>query len=436
MCQPQNSLAPQRAPVLPRRMRKKLSSPIPKWAISQQDIADVDLPIGFLRDFIDYVELCTDAPRVFALGTGLGILAVACGRCNVVVKSSDPNLESILPIRLWQALLGKSGQRKSKVMDLGVGLLQRTNHSFLLPDDGSVEAWHDEMVEQPISLMYQEELSGLFDAQQRSYSLGLQSWMLKLWSGTDKDRKTKGGGVKSIIKPRLNILGAIPPDIFLKKTKSADWRSGFLPRFLYWGGAREEWSDNCYSAPKQELFLSEQLKHVHFNSDGDIVIPNMVSGILSEWFYETIELKSEMYLEDTYAGLLRFQEIGYVIAALIAMSRSMMIVSKTASKRLVVLEGDMLTTIKILNLCKKTIESISSRANKDAISVVEESIVDLLTKNLTGLNTTEIADKLCISYKEVGTHLKFLASIGVLTVAPGRSVSGKGRPPNIYKINV
>ena len=420
--------------MLPRRMRKKLGSPIPKWAISQQDIADVGLPIGFLRDFIDYVELCTDAPRVFALGTGLGILAVACGKCNVVVKSSDSNLESILPIRLWQALLGKSGQRKSKVMDLGVGLLQRTNHSFLLPDDGSVEAWHDEMVEQPISLMYQEELSGLFDAQQRSYSLGLQSWMLKLWSGTDKDRKTKGGGIKSIVKPRLNILGAIPPDIFLKKTKSADWRSGFLPRFLYWGGAREEWSDNCYSAPKQELFLSEQLKHVHFNSDGDIVIPNMVGRILSEWFYETIELKSEVYLEDTYAGLLRFQEMGYVIAALVAMSRSMMVVSKTASKRLIVLESDMLTTIKILNLCKKTIESISSRANIDAVSAVEESIVELLNMNPDGLTTKEVSTRLHLSVKEVSAQLKSLATNQIITLT-SRPGLGRGRPFNVYKPN-
>ena len=418
--------------MLPRRMRKKLSSPIPKWAISQQDIADVDLPIGFLRDFIDYVELCTDAPRVFALGTGLGILAVACGKCNVVVKSSDPNLESILPIRLWQALLGTSGQRKSKVMDLGVGLLQRTNHSFLLPDDGSVEAWHDEMVEQPISLMYQEELSGLFDAQQRSYSNGLQSWMLKLWSGTDKDRKTKGGGIKSIVRPRLNVLGAIPPDVFLKKTKSTDWRSGYLPRFLYWGGAREEWADNCYNAPKQELFLSEQLKQVHFNSDGNIIIPHLISKMLSEWFYDTIESKREDFLEDTYAGLLRLQEVGHIIAALVALSRSMRIVSKVASTRLLVLESDMSVAIKILNLCKKTIESISSRANKDGVSVIEESIVDLLIGNSAGLTAREVVSKLPMSYDAASKHLKSLATAGIVSVTfrPGPS---RGRPSNVYK---
>lgn len=418
--------------MLPKRMRKKLGSPIPKWAISQQDIVDVNLPIGFLRDFIDYVELCTDAPRVFALGTGLGILAVACGKCNVVVKSSDPKLESILPIRLWQALLGTSGQRKSKVMDLGVGLLQRTNHTFLLPDDGSVEAWHDEMVEQPISLMYQEELSGLFDAQQRSYSNGLQSWMLKLWSGTDKDRKTKGGGIKSIVRPRLNVLGAIPPDVFLKKTRSTDWRSGYLPRFLYWGGAREEWADNCYNAPKQELFLSEQLKQVHFNSDGNIIIPHLISKMLSEWFYDTIESKREDFLEDTYAGLLRLQEVGHIIAALVALSRSMRIVSKVSSTRLLVLESDMSVAIKILNLCKKTIESISSRANKDGVSVIEESIVDLLIGNSAGLTAREVVSKLPMSYDAASKHLKSLATAGIVSVTfrPGPS---RGRPSNVYK---
>ncbi len=282
--------------------------------------------------------------------------------------------------------------------------------------------------------MYQEELSGLFDAQQRSYSLGLQSWMLKLWSGTDKDRKTKGGGTKSIVRPRLNILGAIPPDIFLKKTKSTDWRSGFLPRFLYWGGAREEWSSTCYSAPKQELFLSEQLKNIHFNSDGDIVITSMISSLLAEWFYETVELKSDIYLEDTYAGLLRFQEMGYVIAALIAMSRSMMIVSKVASKRLLVSQSDMLTTIKILNLCKKTIEVVSSKANMDVISAIEESITELLTANPSGLTIKEVSKRLRISTREAGAHLKLLTANQQISVT-SRPGPGRGRPTNVYKAN-
>ena len=418
--------------MLRRHMRKKLDAPIPNWATSQQDIENVNLPVGFLRDFIDYVSLCTDAPKSFALGTGLGILAVACGRCNVVVKSSDPSLEARLPIRLWQALLGNSGQRKSKVMDLGVGLLQRTDNPFLLPDDGSVEAWHDSMVDQPISLMHQDELSGLFDAQQRSYTSTLQSWMLKLWSGTPKDRKTKVGGVKLIQRPRLNILGAIPPDVFIKKSKPLDWRSGFLPRFLYWGGSREEWAPTCLNAPKQELSLADQLKYIHFKSDGDIVIPSLIANILSDWFYETIERHSSEFLEDTYAGLLRLQEIGYIIAALVAMSRVMTVVSAGASKRLIVEKADMLTTVNILNLCKNTIEILSGKANRDVTATAELTLEDLLDANPSGLTIAEAADKLGMSKQMVRIHLNVLVSSQIVTVS-SRPSSRPGRPVNIYK---
>lgn len=418
--------------MLSRTMRKKLSAPIPSWATSQQDIENVGLPVGFLRDFIDYVSLCTDAPKSFALGTGLGILAVACGRCNVIVKSADPNLELQVPIRLWQALIGNSGQRKSKVMDLGVGLLQRTNNDFRLPDDGSVEAWHDTMVDQPISLMHQEELSGLFDAQQRSYSNSLQSWLLSLWSGTPKDRKTKTGGVKIIERPRLNILGAIPPEVFLKKTKTLDWKSGFLPRFLYWGGVREEWASMSLNAPKQELSLSDQLKYTHFNSDGDIVIPNLVNNILSEWFFETIEAHSSEFSEDVYAGLLRLQETGYVIAALIAMSRSMTIVSRNVSKRLIVHKDDMLATVSILNLCRKTVEALATKANKSNASLAESSLEELLNANPEGLTIKEVSSRLNMGYQEVRKHLMELVAAEQVTVSRSTSLK-KGRPSSVFK---
>jgi hypothetical protein len=432
LCQPKNFLVLQKAPVLRRRMRKKLDAPIPNWATSQQDIENVNLPVGFLRDFIDYVSLCTDAPKSFALGTGLGILAVACGRCKVIVKSPDPNLELQVPIRLWQALIGNSGQRKSKVMDLGVGLLQLTNNDFRLPDDGSVEAWHDTMVDQPISLMHQEELSGLFDAQQRSYSNSLQSWLLSLWSGVPKDRKTKGGGNKTIERPRLNILGAIPPEIFLKKTKTSDWKSGFLPRFLYWGGSREEWAPMSMNAPKQEVVLADQLKYIHFNSDGDIVIPNLVSGILSDWFFETIEAHSNEFSEDVYAGLLRLQETGYVIAAMIAMSRSMSIVSKTASKRLIVHKDDMTTTVSILNLCKKTVEALANKANKSIASLAESSLEELLNANPEGLTIKEVSSRLNMGYQEARRHLLELAAAEQVVIT--RRISPKaGRPSSVYK---
>jgi len=413
-------------------MRQKINVSLPSWAIPQSAVEAIELPVGFLRDFNHYVNLCTDAPKSFALGTGLGILAVACGNCDLVVEGSD-GLINISPIRLWQALVGNSGQRKSRVLELGIGLLQNTGQNFLLPDDASIEAWHDTVAEQNISLMYQEELSGIFDAQLRSYTIGLQSWMLKLWSGTPKDRKTKGKGSILIERPRFSILGAIPPDVFFRKTKALDWRSGFLPRFLYWGGCREEWSPHYFNSPRQETALSNYLRDVFVKSDGEVFIPVNVSNMLSEWFYAEIEMRALSMLEDTYAGLLRLQETGYVIAGLIALSRAEKIVCRGAGKRHVVCHEDMKAAIKILKLCKLTIESISSRANQSAISVSEDLIYQHLSRQSEGVTIKELANSLRLSYRECRQHLMDLIASQIVTSQIQKSGT-RGRPATIYKV--
>jgi hypothetical protein len=186
------------------------------------------------------------------------------------------------------------------------------------------------------------------------------------------------------------------------------------------------------NAPKQEVVLADQLKYIHFNSDGDIVIPNLVSGILSDWFFETIEAHSNEFSEDVYAGLLRLQETGYVIAAMIAMSRSMSIVSKTASKRLIVHKDDMLATVSILNLCKKTVEALAIKANKSIESLAESSLEELLKANPEGLTIDEAAKRLNMGYKEVRKHLLELVAAEQATVS--KSTSGKkGRPSSVFK---
>lgn len=418
-------------------MRKQINAPLPAWATSAADIAAVGLPTGFLKGFLDYVTVCTDAPSSFALGTGLGILAVAAGKCQVVVTSSNSSMKGVLPIRLWQALIGNSGARKSKVMELGVGLLQRAGTQFLLPDDASVEAWHDTLAEQPTSLLYQEELSGLLDAAQRSYGIGLQSWLLKMWGGTPKDRKTKGGGLKTVERPRLSILGAIPPDVFQKKTQQGDWRSGFLPRFIYWGGTREEWSEVPCVAPLQEDALAKQLQYTFLPSCGDICLSGEVARIITDWFFKEIEAKSTTYSEDTYSALLRLQEAGYIITALVAFSQIHQPIKDNAASRLLAKESDALVAIKILQLCKNTIEIMCSYSHKDEMALDEQLIIETLRQTskiaVDGTTVTEMAARLGMSIRKTRSLMNELVVNQMLIAQP---ILGKtfGRPLLGYKL--
>lgn len=414
-------------------MRKKLDHVVPSWAISESEIQSIELPQGFLRDFLEYVGICTDAPQSFALGTGLGILATTCGQCDLIVQGEGER-SAKLPFRLWQALVGNSGQRKSKVMDLGIGLLQRTGSRFLLPADGSIEAMHDTLYEQPISLWYHEEMSSLLDAQTRGYTQGLQSYLLGLWSGSPRDRKTKAGGFVDIQRPRFSILGAIPPEVFFEKTKNLDWKSGFLPRFLFWGGLREEWQDFGVSAPKIEESLAQLLQYVHIKSDGDIIIPLAVSRVLSDWFYENIETHASTMLEDTYAGLLRLQEIGQVIAGLIAASQVTRAIRSGVSGQLTVSESDMICTVKLLDFLKRTIVCVSSKANETKETAEENSVIELLKTRPEGYTTHEIRKTLKTSYNKVRVVLAELVASNVVTMDI-RSTGARGPALRLYRLN-
>jgi hypothetical protein len=414
-------------------MRQKQTVTLPPWAVSRQEIDSLELPIGFVKDFIDYVSLCTDAPSSFALGTGLGILAVACGRCTIVIKGDSPGLEHTAPIRLWQALLGSSGQRKSKVMDLGINILQKTGYKTLLPDDGSMEALHDTMIDNPITLLNKEELSSLFSTKKRSYSANMPEYFLKLWSGNTTDRTTKGGGLKTIERPRLNILGAIPPSTFFEKTTPEDWNSGFLARFLYWGGVREEWADQCMSVPRKEACLAEQLKCVHFESDADVVIPNLVNRFLSNWIFESVESVSDNFPDNVYSALTRLQEAGQVIASLLAMSRVTTALKSGTGQRHIVAQEDMEAAIRVLNLCRRSIESIGGRANKTQTSVSEDRIVNYLRSNSDGFHTSNLVNKLGMSHSILTQHLNNLIKSDIVT-SYRKKLVGAGRPRIMYKL--
>lgn len=413
-------------------MREKLNHVIPLWAISEAEIQSLELPNGFLRDFLEYVGICTDAPQSFALGTGFGILATACGQCDLVIQK-EGGRSATRPIRLWQALVGNSGQRKSKVMDLGIGLLQLTGSRFLLPCDGSIEALHDTLAEQPISLWAHEELSNVLDAQIRGYTQGLQSYLLSIWSGTPRDRKTKAGGFIDIQRPRLNILGAIPPEVFFEKTKNLDWKSGFLPRFIFWGGLREEWQDDGISVPSMEKVLAQTLQYVHIKSDGQIIIPPDVGKILSRWFFENIESHATGMIEDTYAGLLRLQENGQTFAGLIAASRVSRSIKSGVGGNVVVSESDMNSAVKLLNLLKRTIECVSGKANETKDMAEENAVVEILKTRPEGYTLSEIRENMKTSYTKIRTLIAELMAAQIVTMDV-RSAKGRGQPARLFRL--
>jgi len=244
---------------------------IPEWALTDEEIRSALPSRGWLRDYVDYMETVTDAPLAYHWIVGLTIMSRACSRLDVRVyaDATDPKRCFDLPMPIWAVLLGTSGDRKSFAVTVGVDILKRALGRYaLLPSEGSTEAWTDFLSEHPEALMHRDELSYLFAQSNKSYLVGLKEWLLTLHSGTSyerilrskaADRNADGGDSKKwnrraaafaetgsekskrksrraededtdegdsrrggsnvieVNRPRISIIGAIPPDVFQSK---------------------------------------------------------------------------------------------------------------------------------------------------------------------------------------------------------------------------
>lgn len=413
-------------------MRRKLDLSLPPSAITLEQIEALGIPENsFISKYLDYASLCTDAPPVYHLGTAFSILATAAGKADIMtVDEQGRCLDS--PIRMWTAIVGNSGQRKSQAMDLGIDLLDAAGIEHRLPDDASVEAWHDALSARPVAMLQKDELSGLFDARARSYSQGLTSWMLSLWQGRDKDRLTKADGTVWVRRPRLNILGGIPPEVLEKKTTRADWSSGFLPRFVFWQGKRMEWSETWCSHPDLQRPLAHWLQAVPFRSVNRIEIPYTILKPINDWFFMNIEAQQDRINDNLYSALTRLQEKAILFAGLLHISTLQQPSFGGKSAGSSVTDPRVSTIILgIVRILKQVVEGIFGLTAPDRETKDEQDIISIIQSSTHPLTRTELAKKVDYSNTTLHKKLTKLVEIGMLGV---QNVSSKksGRPQLAY----
>jgi len=311
---------------------KKLA--VPDWAIPDDIVADLVPDEGWLFDYLTSMTDVTDAPAIFHLGTGVTILAAAAANCDIIVEHGDGRVYEV-SMQMWSCGVAPSGDRKSKAMEMGVRMLTRARASsdepdVLLPVDGSLEAWHDTMAEGTNNvLLYRDEMAYLFDQSKRGYSEGTKSWLMTLYSGAShtrviRPRQGEGNQVRRITieRPRLSILGGIPPDTFKDKTGRGDWKSGFLARMVFWPSSRQSYQPLPVTDHKAEMNLAKWLNRVPVRSRGKIVIPADLVHIITTWIYDEVEAKRQTMPGEVFSHLVRYQDLGFRLAALYAMSRT------------------------------------------------------------------------------------------------------------------
>jgi len=199
------------------------------------------LPEGFIREYVDYADKLSEAPRVFHIAVGLAIAAATLGR-----RVYLPAYGSRIYPTIWILLVATSSvMRKSTAVSLGRDILElaceeRSENSSVLPDEWTPPILYQRLQNEPSQTIVSREFGALLKYLTQSYMRGARETMTDLFDGRRKwEREIKGekNATESEKKitlewPQLNLIAASNIDWFINSLRG-DELGGFAQRFLY-----------------------------------------------------------------------------------------------------------------------------------------------------------------------------------------------------------
>jgi len=398
------------------------------WAVYNDEVLPLIPPEGFVADYMDYVQGCTDAPLWFQLGSVLTTLLAAAGKWELQIGTDQGSYRENL--QLWSMIVGDSGSRKTQAMKLCRSLLARAAPQHVMPVDGTQEAWHTYLAEPDtagIGIFYHDEMAFLLDSARKSYLTGLGSWLLSTYDGGPLDRKTMAGGRITIARVRVSILGGIPPDTLLKKTTTSDWRSGFMPRMTIWASDRATYRRYRSSNPDVETMLSHWLQTLNESDRGLVYLPHTLTAYIADWVEAEVEARRREYPNEIFSCLGRLQDKISRIAAALALARQRHPIEEVVHIDASDVEG----ALQIGGLLKRSLLELFGIVvgSEDR---QEESTIEAYLRGHPGASCPEIAKNTNLSKRKARATLDTLMKVGEVVQRPGPSSSKGGRPPLLY----
>ena len=414
-------------------------SELPRWAVSDAEALTLIPPSGFIKDYIEYTIGCTDAPVIYHFGsilTSLGLCAAAAD-IKVMPLGGQVGYQDASFI-MWSIIVGESGDRKSHAMRRALRLAQRACNTVserrpcVLPNDGSIEGWTEALSQVPIGLFFRTEFASLLDQSRQSHLQALKSWLLTLWDGDDYIRKTLSGGQIEITRPRVLVLGAVPPSVFKSKTDAGDWNSGYLGRHCFWPGMRPIGHRFAtFTADSDiEAKMAAWLREVVCLSSGSIVIETAHTQTIDDWMVEYVEMRRGKVADPFYSHLQRYQEHIVKWAALYCMCRQHAPVKE--GEELHVEAVDVEYALKIATLLQRASANLYYTMQTSSEAEEEDSILRVIGSHTEGLTIPELRQQTGLSVRKLDRILLTLESAGVRIT--NRVADGVGRPPRIVKM--
>jgi hypothetical protein len=398
-----------------------------KWATPDEEAIELIPKEGILKDVLRELIESTDAPAIYHLAGVFTTAVAALSQCDLCV--GDLARPQKVSMAMWSAVIGESGDRKSSALERSVYSFKQSMLDRMAPTDASVEAWHDSLSIQPNSLYYRDELSGLFDAARRTYSPTFRSWLLETWTGNELVRKTITHKESIITRPRLSILGGIPPSVFAEKTTKGDWRSGFLARFIYWGGKRQRW--NPFPRGCESGKYTRWINSVAKQSSGIIWIPEKNAQPLVDWIHVNVELARGQHRPEIESTFQRLQETGYKLAAILEMSKYDRPVAIGEKKQILDVKIDSIVAmLPMLAMLKRTVEYVFADSSIEKETMEENRIIKLFGEN-ESFTRREICEQTGLSARKVNSLVESLVTNDQLCVEKGSVTSLAGGRPSL-----
>lgn len=187
---------------------------------------------GFIREYLDYATLCTDAHPKYHVMAIAPIVANAVAAEHDLVVDNEP-----IPLHDFFLIVGSSGTRKSAAIKRAIRTFQpcyeqhKLEHRIWFPESCTPEGIMDALSVDPNRIMVLSEWTELQSQVHANYWKHTPQFFELIFDRMPVHRLKMSQNVK-IDRPALTIIGGSTPSLIKQHTSSNDWEAGKLARYI------------------------------------------------------------------------------------------------------------------------------------------------------------------------------------------------------------
>lgn len=195
--------------------------------ISEQEVWDALPQRGFVRSYVEYASLTTDANVAYHLAGALSIITQTVP-LDYCVPYASP-----LWGNMYSLIVGDSSKsRKTASINVAQRVLREAAPGSVGEVPGSQEGLYESLRAQQRQLIIYGEFGEFLAKAEQGYMMPLKTSLTNLWDAIPIGRALANNRRGLVQDPRLSLLCGIATDLLERHTEQADWTGGFLARFL------------------------------------------------------------------------------------------------------------------------------------------------------------------------------------------------------------